>query len=129
MNSVSSLLHDLETIGATVRPAGDRLVLRAGDQPVPGDLVRRIRQAKLDLLKYLGEQGLVEWLDRHPSPSPAGRCAFCFGPETADAVVLPFGVEPGCHTWLHAHCWAPWHAQRRTAARAALATTSAEAVP
>jgi hypothetical protein len=121
MNSVSSLLHDLETIGATVRPAGGHLVLRAGHKPVPGELVRRIRQLKLDLLEYLGEQSVVQWLDRHPSPSPSGRCAFCGGFETGGAVVLPFGTEPGSHTWLHAGCWQPWHLQRRSAAQAAMA--------
>ena len=123
MSSVPSLLHDLEIIGATVRPAGDHLVLRAGDQAVPGELVRRIRQAKRDLLEYLAEQSVVEWLDRHPSPSTPGRCAFCGEPETAAAVVLPFGVEPGSHTWLHAGCWQPWHLQRRSIAQAALTGT------
>ena len=41
--------------------------------------------------------------------------------------VVPFGVEPGSHAWLHAKCWAAWHARRKAMAVAALASMGIEA--
>ena len=35
MSTARELLHDLAVIGATIQPAGDRLILRAGATPVP----------------------------------------------------------------------------------------------
>jgi hypothetical protein len=64
---------------------------------------------------------LIEWLNQHPAPSTPGRCAWCGGPESPGAVVLPFGTEPGTHAWLHAECWPAWHQTRRAEAIAALA--------
>ena len=63
---------------------------------------------------------VIEWLNRHPAPSAPGRCAWCGRPEAPGAVVLPFGTEPGTHTWLHAECWSAWHDARRADAIAAL---------
>jgi hypothetical protein len=63
---------------------------------------------------------VIEWLNQHPAPSVPGRCAWCGRPESASAVVLPFGTEPGTHTWLHSECWPAWHQVRRTDAIAAL---------
>lgn len=48
---------------------------------------------------------VVEWVNQHPAPSAPGRCARCGKSESPGAVVLPFGTEPGTHTWLHAECW------------------------
>ena len=45
---------------------------------------------------------VIEWLNRNPAPSAAGQCGRCGRAETRDAVVLPFGTEPGTHAWLHA---------------------------
>jgi hypothetical protein len=47
------LLQMLTNIGATIKPAGDHLILRAGDVPVPADVVARVRAAKADLLALL----------------------------------------------------------------------------
>ena len=57
---------------------------------------------------------VVEWLNRHPAPSTPGRCAWCGEAESSGTVVLPFGTEPGTHTWLHSECWHDWHRARRT---------------
>ena len=64
---------------------------------------------------------IVEWLNRNPTPSAPGRCAWCGHAESNDAVVLPYGVEPGTHIWLHAECWPAWQDTRRSQAREALA--------
>jgi hypothetical protein len=64
---------------------------------------------------------IVEWLNRNPTPSTPGRCAWCGHAESRDAVVLPYGVEPGTHIWLHAECWPAWQDTRRSQAREALA--------
>jgi hypothetical protein len=151
MSAAGSLFNDLAEIGATIRPAGDRLILRAGRTTIPAALVTRVREAKADLLATLAggggrpdsfaneekrydfrsprhrtrdrtlESRIVEWLDQHPAPSPPGRCAWCGGPELLGAVVLPFGTEPGTHAWLHSECWADWHCARRAEATAAIA--------
>ncbi len=59
---------------------------------------------------------VVEWLNRHPSPSEPDRCAWCGKPGEV-GVIVPFGVEA---TWLHHQCWEPWHHQRRQEAKSAL---------
>ena len=53
MNAARCLLDDLATIGATVEPAGDRLILRAGPTAIPAALVNRLRQAKAELIATL----------------------------------------------------------------------------
>jgi hypothetical protein len=63
---------------------------------------------------------VIEWLNQHPAPSLPGRCAWCGRPESAGAMVLPFGTEPGTHAWLHAECWSAWHQARRDEAVIAL---------
>jgi hypothetical protein len=63
---------------------------------------------------------VVEWLNQRPAPSAPGRCIWCGDAESPGAVVLPFGTEPGTHTWLHAECWSGWHRARRMDAIAAL---------
>jgi hypothetical protein len=37
-----------------------------------------------------------------------------------NAALLPFGSEPGGHTWLHGACWPAWHRAREAEAIAAL---------
>jgi hypothetical protein len=145
MSRATSLLRDLEAIGATVEPAGTQLILRAGATAIPASLVRRVREAKSDLIAILTtsddagglqtqelagplpppesrsiEVRVVEWLDQHPSPSPEGACAWCGKRQSPNAMVVPFGSEPGTHTWLHAECWHAWHQARRADAICAL---------
>jgi hypothetical protein len=64
---------------------------------------------------------IVEWLNRNPTPSAPGRCAWCGQAESNDAGVLPYGTEPGTHIWLHAECWPAWQKVRRSQATEALA--------
>jgi hypothetical protein len=64
---------------------------------------------------------VVEWLNRNPARSPAGRCLACGGSEHAHDTLLPFGIEPTGHAWLHSRCWPAWHAARKAEAIAALA--------
>ena len=66
------------------------------------------------------ERCVIEWLNQNTAPSPAGQCGWCGRAESRDAVVLPFGTEPGTHAWLHAECWEAWHHARRAEAVAAL---------
>ena len=140
MSQARKLLDDLAVIGATVEPSGTQLILRAGPTAIPGVLVRRVREAKSDLIAMLSsgskaenaiseqdpadiqeesrsEARLIHWLDEHPAPSPEGACVWCGKLEAPHAVVLPFGVQPGTHAWLHAECWPAWHQARRAEAR------------
>ena len=148
MNVARDLFADLALIGATVEPAGDRLILRAGSTAIPATLVSRVREAKADLIAILAprkdrgvirdkqehvgksadqqfkhrtlEADIVDWLNQHPAPSRPGRCAWCGKSESPGAVVLPFGTEPGTHAWVHAECWHAWYAGRKADAVAAL---------
>jgi hypothetical protein len=122
MSAASQLLEELADIGASVEPLGTLLILRAGPNPVPPTLVRRVREAKQDIIEifHAPEGRIVRWLDEHPAPSSPGRCAWCREPDRSDAVVLPFGTVPGTHAWLHARCWGAWHAARRATAAAAI---------
>src|SRR5262249_18853038 len=63
---------------------------------------------------------IVEWLNRNPTPSAPGRCAWCGQAESRDAVVFACGTEPGTHIWLHAECWPAWQEVRRSQATEAL---------
>jgi hypothetical protein len=62
---------------------------------------------------------VVMWLDRNPAPSAPGRCAWC-GRSESHAPVVPFGTEPGPHTWLHRECWSAWRKMRPFQAKEAL---------
>jgi hypothetical protein len=53
--SLAILLDDLAMIGATVEPAGDRLILRAGSTAIPAPLLSRVREAKAELVALLTE--------------------------------------------------------------------------
>jgi hypothetical protein len=145
MTVARNLLEDLAVIGATIKPAGDRLILRAGRIAIPAELVSRIRAAKADLLTTLSmgadrpggedaraqdrpasthtaiEPQISEWLNRHPAPSRPGHCAWCGRSGLPSTVVLPFGTEPETHTWLHSECWPDWHRARMAEAAKALA--------
>jgi hypothetical protein len=149
MNAAREILDHLVQIGATVQPAGDRLVLRAGPKGISATLLNRVREAKADLIAVLAgpvrgsseaeacphelgssnvvtqrtEASIVKWLNDHPAPSQPERCAWCSKPHSPSTVVIPFGNEPGAHTWLHVECWPAWHQARRTKAAAALHVT------
>jgi hypothetical protein len=143
MSQARQLLDDLAVIGATVEPAGTQLILRAGPTAIPATLVRRVREAKSDLIAMLSgrpceiaeqerrfhravqerhsiEAQIIRWLDQYPTPSAAGECAWCHKQDNPAAAVVPFGVVPGTHTWLHAECWSAWHEARRAEALRAL---------
>jgi hypothetical protein len=66
------------------------------------------------------EARIIQWLNRNPAPSPAGRCAWCGQLESESAGIVPFGTEPGTHSWLHGECWRPWQEARRAEAVKAL---------
>jgi hypothetical protein len=53
MSAAHEVFRHLEAIGATIEHAGDSLLLRAGPKPVPAAIIRRVRQAKPELLVLL----------------------------------------------------------------------------
>ena len=63
---------------------------------------------------------VVEWLNRYPARSAPGRCVACGDREYGYDPLLPYGVEPTGHAWLHSRCWEAWHAARKREAAAAL---------
>jgi hypothetical protein len=65
---------------------------------------------------------VAQWLNRNPVHSPPGNCFHCDCREHGHDPLLPFGIEPNNHVWLHSRCWPVWHAARKAGAIAALAT-------
>jgi len=63
---------------------------------------------------------LIEWLNRNPERSPAGRCLGCGDREYAHDPLLPYGVGPTGHAWLHFRCWPAWYETRQAKAASAL---------
>ena len=63
---------------------------------------------------------ILEWLNRNPARSPPGRCLACGDREHGHDLLVPYGVEPTGHAWLHSRCWEAWHAARKREAVSAL---------
>lgn len=59
---------------------------------------------------------VVEWLNRNPVRSAPDRCCWCGRAERSADVLIPFGVAPTGHAWLHSGCWEPWREHRRAQA-------------
>jgi hypothetical protein len=72
---------------------------------------------------------VVEWLNRNFVCSLPGRCLACGGRNHAHDALLPHGIEPTGHAWLHSRCWPAWHAGRKAEAVAALATMGIAPLP
>ncbi|MET4482350.1 hypothetical protein [Bradyrhizobium sp. F1.13.3] len=87
---------------------------RAGIAEFDGGLQRAAAEARAS------ECCVAEWLDRNPVSSPPGRCLHCGASEGPLDELVPFGIEPLGHAWLHSRCWAAWHESRRATAIAAL---------
>jgi hypothetical protein len=131
--SAAEALRGARAAGITVTIDGEGLLLEAVAEPPQFvlDALARNKRAIFDLLQSgqspsepgpsAPERCVIGWLNRHPAPSAPGHCAWCGRAESPSAVVLPFGTEPGTHTWLHAECWPAWQETRRAHATAALA--------
>jgi hypothetical protein len=53
MSGVHELLDRLKQLGATLSAEGDRLIVRAGSQAVPGPLITELRQSKSEVLEAI----------------------------------------------------------------------------
>jgi hypothetical protein len=62
-HSADNILHSLHALGARVECRGDKVILRVGAQPVPGDLIAAARLSKNELAKLIDTNG-VEHLGR-----------------------------------------------------------------
>jgi hypothetical protein len=71
---------------------------------------------------------VVEWLNRNTVSSMPGRCLGCGGSDHSHDPLLPYGIEPTGHAWLHARCWPTWHQDRKAEAVAVLAAMGISAV-
>jgi hypothetical protein len=87
---------------------------RAGIAEFDGGLLRV--EAEIQALDYC----VIEWMNRNPARSPPGCCIGCGKREHVRDPLLPYGVEPPGHVWLHPRCWPSWHAGRKAEAAAAL---------
>jgi hypothetical protein len=87
---------------------------RAGIAEFDGGLPRAAAEARAF------ECCVAEWLNRNFERSPPGRCLACGGGDHAHDALLPHGIEPTGHVWLHSRRWPAWHAGRKAEAVAAL---------
>jgi hypothetical protein len=72
MTAARKLLDWLAEIGATVEPAGDdRLIVRAGAKPIPGELVQQLGEAKAEILAAITPPGRLLELDPDSVTAPA----------------------------------------------------------
>lgn len=107
MSAVFELLDRLTEIGATIRPAGDNLILRAGSKTVPAELVKRIHQRKAEVLEALSQEAVEgrRWHKRFTALS------FAWGAGKRDSVAakrLAWGdLQNEWHN-LHGHRWPMW---------------------
>jgi hypothetical protein len=76
MSAASDLLDQFAEIGAKVEAAGNRLVVRAGSKPVSGELVRRLREARTEVLAALAPAGSKASYGSYPSEAPCWRRRF-----------------------------------------------------
>ena len=76
MTSASALLDCLSSLGANVRSEGNsRLIVRAGDQQIPGQLLRQIKGAKAEIIAELASRYLAG-LDHDRSQATWWRRSF-----------------------------------------------------
>ena len=64
---------------------------------------------------------VTAWLNRNFVRSTPGRCLACDDAAHPHDPLVPYGIEPTGHAWLHSRCWPAWHAERKAEAVAALA--------
>ena len=112
-NSTSEVLTQASDAraDATAPTATDTLTQTAASDGAAASTEALTQVAPTPSLTF--EQHIVRWLDDHPEPSEPGRCAYCGETETRARPVVPFGTDPGTHTWLHSGCLRAWRGQRR----------------
>jgi hypothetical protein len=118
-------------IGAKLTAEGGSLVLEA-EEPPPPAVIKALRTHKgevLELLQGAERRSIVEWLNAHPVSSDPNRCCWCGGAERAHDVLLPFGVSPSGHAWLHSRCWRTWYEHRKVQAADALLAVGRPTIP
>ena len=64
MNAAQGLLDQLCRIGASITRDGERLVVRAGQAPIPTDMMSAIRERKAELLGLLCGDAAVQFEER-----------------------------------------------------------------
>ena len=64
---------------------------------------------------------VAKWQNLNFVRSTPGRCLACGDGAHPHDPLVPYGIEPTGHAWLHSRCWPAWHAERKAEAVAALA--------
>jgi hypothetical protein len=112
------VLAAVRDVGGDVTVEGNRLRVVAPN-PLPTEVVERLRAVKPDLLMLLSE----------PAPDPY-RCIMCGRAETPAAAVVPFlRDDRRGHHWLHPECWASWATEQAKKGASAYAQWLANAEP
>jgi hypothetical protein len=77
MSVARELLDRLVELGATVKPAGGHLILRAGARPIPAELVKSLREAKAEILTALAPDEPVQPDGGEDPDVSAGAARWC----------------------------------------------------
>jgi hypothetical protein len=144
--SATEAIRAARIVGVRLTADGEHLLLDAASPPSAA-VIDKLSRHKAEVLKLLRpvESGwsaadwhaffderagiaedhaftcsVSEWLNRNPITLPPGRCLACGDREYGYDPLLPYGVEPTGHAWLHSRCWEAWHAARKREAAAAL---------
>jgi hypothetical protein len=78
MSVAQEVCRHLAAIGATIEHVGDSLLLRAGPKPIPAAIIRRVREAKpelLILLQQTSELRFARLMDANGEPGLEQPCA------------------------------------------------------
>jgi hypothetical protein len=130
--SVAQALKAARAAGIQLGIDGNDLVLEV-DAPPPAavlDLLSRYKTDVIEMLRpaddgwsaedwqaFLDERaGIAEFDGGLP------RAEACGDREHAHGLLLPYGIEPTGHAWLHGACWPAWHRAREAEAIAALSS-------
>jgi hypothetical protein len=99
MSAAQEVCRHLAAIGATIEQAGDRLLLRAGPKPIPAAIIRRVREAKPELLILLQQTSGLRFarlMDANGEPGLEQPCAARRGQlQELDRTFLHFCVHCG----------------------------------
>jgi hypothetical protein len=117
-------LNDAEAIratqgvGAKSIAEGPSLVLEAESRP-PLSVIAALRMLKGEVLELRRDEAETPFRRRVAQRTPGfigpDTCCWCGGVERAEDILLPFGVSPSGHAWLHSRCWCPWQESRAMA--------------
>src|SRR4051794_16996665 len=98
-----------EGVNLTLTPAG--AIKAVGEGQAVARWLVILRKRKPDIVNFLSASS--RQLNRVSLYSLPRCCLGCGGGDNRYDPLLPFGIEPTGHEWLHSRCWSVWYAARK----------------